>query len=215
MKNIDCEVYVSQLINFFEKNPNDLMTLIGDLQKEDFYQKLKERCYKNSKEGDDHVITKQQMVDIIIELKMPELTDNVYTQMEVEGIVQKTKWGEIILNYKNLYESGKLITGNPHKLNVIIVPYNVRDTRTIKGDRETISITFDEAEFTISKETLKEDVLIIPKGSIIHFQGIPLRTEQDVIASGNKNNFDEITKERMPNLLKGLPMNIKFYYILF
>ena len=34
MKNIDCEVYVSQLINFFEKNPNDLMILIGDLQKE-------------------------------------------------------------------------------------------------------------------------------------------------------------------------------------
>ena len=98
MKNIDCDVYISQLINFFEKNPNDLMILIGDLQKEDFYQKLKEKCYENSKESDDHIITKQQMVDIIIELKMPELNQTEISKMEVEGIVQKTKWGEIILN---------------------------------------------------------------------------------------------------------------------
>jgi hypothetical protein len=66
--------------------------------------------------------------------------------------------GEVNLNYKNLYESGKLTESNPHKVNVIFVPYNVRDTRTIKGDRETFTITFDEAEFTISKETLKEDL---------------------------------------------------------
>ena len=36
MKNVDIEIYLNQLINFFENNPNDLMTLIGDLQKDDF-----------------------------------------------------------------------------------------------------------------------------------------------------------------------------------
>ena len=46
MKNIDCEIYIKQLITFFEKNPGDLMTLIGDVQKEEFYKKLREKCYK-------------------------------------------------------------------------------------------------------------------------------------------------------------------------
>ena len=98
MKNIDCEVYVSQLITFFDKNPNDLMILIGDLQKEDFYKKLKEQCYKNAEESDDHVITKQQMIDIIIELKIPQLNEKPNSEMIVEGLIHKTKWGEINLN---------------------------------------------------------------------------------------------------------------------
>ena len=98
MKNIDCEVYVSQLITFFDKNPNDLMLLIGDLQKEDFYKKLKEQCYKNAEESDDHVITKQQMIAIIIELKIPQLSKELNPENVIEGVVQKTKWGEIILN---------------------------------------------------------------------------------------------------------------------
>lgn len=98
MKNIDCEVYVSQLITFFDKNPNDLMLLIGDLQKEDFYIKLREQCYKNAKESDDHIITKQQMIDIIIELKIPQLNEKPNSEMIVEGLIHKTKWGEINLN---------------------------------------------------------------------------------------------------------------------
>lgn len=98
MKNIDCEIYLSQLISFFENNPNDLMLLIGDLQKDDFYKKLKEQCYKNAKESDDHIISKQQMVDIIIELKIPQLIEETNPKNVVNGVVQKTKWGEIILN---------------------------------------------------------------------------------------------------------------------
>ena len=46
MKNIDCEIYISQLITFFENNPNDLMILIGDLQKEEFYNMLKKDVIK-------------------------------------------------------------------------------------------------------------------------------------------------------------------------
>ena len=46
MKNVDIEIYISNLINFFEKNPNDLLVLIGDLQKDEFYVKLKKRANK-------------------------------------------------------------------------------------------------------------------------------------------------------------------------
>lgn len=97
MKNIDCEVYISQLITFFEKNPNDLIQLIGDSQKEEFYDLLKEQCEENSKKG-DHVITKDQMIDIVIQLKIPEIIDTEESKEKVVSYVQKTNWGEINLN---------------------------------------------------------------------------------------------------------------------
>ncbi len=51
MKNIDCEIYIKQLISFFENNPGDLMQLIGNVQKEDFYLKLREKSEKNVDDG--------------------------------------------------------------------------------------------------------------------------------------------------------------------
>ena len=98
MKNIDCEIYISQLITFFDKNPNDLIALIGDLQKEEFYKLLKEQCEKNSEKDGDHIITKDQMIDIVLKLKIPEIVDIEESKEMVESYVQKTKWGEINLN---------------------------------------------------------------------------------------------------------------------
>ena len=98
MKNIDCEIYISQVISFFENNPNDLMDLIGELQRNDFYEKLRERCEKNVDEGEDYVLTRTQMINIVLELKAPELIEPQNVESVVEGYIQKTKWGEIILN---------------------------------------------------------------------------------------------------------------------
>lgn len=98
MGNVDCEVYLRQLITFFENNPNDLMELIGTVQKQEFFDKLREQCEKNSKESDDHIITRQQMVDIVIRLKMPEMVDTEKSIEKIQGFVQKTKWGDMILN---------------------------------------------------------------------------------------------------------------------
>jgi hypothetical protein len=97
MKNIDCEVYISQLITFFEKNPNDLIELIGGIQKDEFYDMLRSQCEENSKKG-DHIITKDQIIDIVIKLKIPEIVDVEESKEKVESYIQKTKWGEIILN---------------------------------------------------------------------------------------------------------------------
>lgn len=98
MGNVDCEIYIRQLITFFENNPNDLLILIGDLQKEEFYCKLKEQCEKNFEGNGDHIISKQQIVDIIIDLKMPELLSAEESIEKIQGFIQKTKWGDIILN---------------------------------------------------------------------------------------------------------------------
>jgi hypothetical protein len=93
MKNVDVEVYMSNLISFFEKNPNDLIVLIGDLQKDEFYSKLREECEKNLKEGKDIVLSKEQIVNIVVELKIPDMKYN-----NLDKIIQKTKFGNIILN---------------------------------------------------------------------------------------------------------------------
>jgi hypothetical protein len=98
MKNIECEIYISQVISFFENNPNDLMDLIGEVQRNDFYQKLRERCEKNVDDGEDYVLTRTQMINIVLELKAPELIKPQNIESVVEGFVMKTKWGEIILN---------------------------------------------------------------------------------------------------------------------
>jgi hypothetical protein len=96
MKNVDIEVYISNLINFFENNPNDLMVLIGNLQKEDFYKKLKERSIKNFENGDDYILTKNQIVEVVLELKLPILEEE--KKIQIDKIIQRTKFGDIILN---------------------------------------------------------------------------------------------------------------------
>lgn len=98
MTNVDIEVYISNLINFFEKNPNDLMVLIGNLQKEDFYKKLKEKSIQNFDNGIDYILSKDQIVEIVIELKLPELVETSNPKEVIEAYIQKTKFGNIILN---------------------------------------------------------------------------------------------------------------------
>jgi uncharacterized protein YecE (DUF72 family) len=96
MKNVDIEIYLNQVITFFEKNPNDLMDLIGELQKDEFYLKLRQRCEKNVEEGKDITLTKEQMINIVVDLKIPDIVDK--QEVAVNNIVQKTKFGEIFLN---------------------------------------------------------------------------------------------------------------------
>jgi hypothetical protein len=93
MKNIDIEIYISNLINFFENNPNDLIALIGDLQKEEFYKKLRKESEKNLKEGKDIILSKEQIINIVVDLKIPDMKYN-----NLDKIIQKTKFGDIILN---------------------------------------------------------------------------------------------------------------------
>ena len=77
MMNVDIEIYISQLITFFEKNPGDFMDLVGEVQKEEFFQKMKEKSIENYEKGEDFVLTKQQIIDVVVELKSPELNQKL------------------------------------------------------------------------------------------------------------------------------------------
>lgn len=98
MKNVDIEIYISNLIKFFESNPNDLIILIGDLQKDEFYKKLRELSEDNYRNNQDYILTRQQIVDVVIELKIPQLFEKSDPKKHVENIIIQTKWGEINLN---------------------------------------------------------------------------------------------------------------------
>jgi hypothetical protein len=96
MSNVDVDIYVNQLITFFDKNPNDLIDLIGDLLKESFYEKVREQCIKNSEIGDEVSLTQKQIIDIVVELKKVKLIE--YDKTKLYSIVQETKFGSIFLN---------------------------------------------------------------------------------------------------------------------
>lgn len=98
MKNIDIEIYISQMITFFEKNPKDFIDLVGNIQKEIFYNKMKERSLKNVKEEKDFVLTKEQIIGIVFELQHPNLNEKKDDIKKIENIILKTKFGNIFLN---------------------------------------------------------------------------------------------------------------------
>jgi|TARA_R110000868_G_scaffold181576_2_gene422503 hypothetical protein len=98
MKNIDVEIYISQMITFFEKNPKDFIDLVGNIEKEIFYNKMKERSLKNVKEEKDLILSKEQIIDIVIELQDPNLNEKKDDIKNIENIILKTKFGNIFLN---------------------------------------------------------------------------------------------------------------------
>lgn len=96
MSKIDVEIYVSQMIRFFESNPKDLFTLIGDLNKEIFYERIKLLSDKNYSDNGDAALTKKQMVEIVVE--MYNEAKSPVKEKEIHKIFIETDFGQICLN---------------------------------------------------------------------------------------------------------------------
>lgn len=96
MKNVDAEIYLNQLIAFFEKNPNDLIDLIGELKKTKFYKRIKEKVYENVENGLELILTQQQLIDIVV--SMYDETNKTVKSIEIKTPVIKTNYGIIWLN---------------------------------------------------------------------------------------------------------------------
>ena len=62
MKNVDVEIYINQFITFFNNNPNDLLQLIGDVLKDDFYDRVKQQSLDNIENGEDVSLTQKQII---------------------------------------------------------------------------------------------------------------------------------------------------------
>lgn len=95
MKNVDVEIYINQFIAFFENNPNDLILLIGEMDKDMFYGKVKERCYNNLDSGEEISVTRQQLIDIVLEIKSGGKPTKI---IDIDKVFKKTNYGYFCLN---------------------------------------------------------------------------------------------------------------------
>jgi hypothetical protein len=96
MKNLDVDLYITQFRGFFDKNPNELMSLIGDVLAEEFFNRVEEQCYKNLENGDEVSVTRQQLIDIIVDLKSHESEKEF--KDSISKVFEHTKFGDICLN---------------------------------------------------------------------------------------------------------------------
>jgi hypothetical protein len=92
MKNIDVEIYFSQLRNFFENNPNDLISLIGKNDRDIFYDKLKDLAYTNYEKGDEIQLTNHQLMGVVLEVL------DIDRDKPVDKTFFETKFGKVCMN---------------------------------------------------------------------------------------------------------------------
>ena len=96
MKNIEVDIYMNQFIGFFDKNPKELTDLIGNIDKNIFFQKIREQCIKNLEKDGEPSLKRDEIIQIIVHLHR---NDNLnYEIGNIKEVFQKTKFGEICLN---------------------------------------------------------------------------------------------------------------------
>jgi thioredoxin-related protein len=93
MSNVDIDIYISQIISFFDKNPNELFILIGDLDKDYFFKMIKEVAQENHDKGEDINLTRSQMIDIVV-----KMNKEIKEQRVVNVPFMETPYGDICLN---------------------------------------------------------------------------------------------------------------------
>ncbi len=91
--NVDVQIYLSNFKQFFLNNPNDLLLLIGDGNKDMFFKLVEKQVIENHDKGDDLELTKKQIVDIVL-----ILTKNDVEEEKVDKIFMKGKFANISLN---------------------------------------------------------------------------------------------------------------------
>ena len=76
MGNVEIEIYMTNFVGFFKKNPDQLKILIGDFDGEKFYDKVRSLATKNHEEEKQIAPTRQQMIDLLLSMnKERELSD--------------------------------------------------------------------------------------------------------------------------------------------
>ena len=96
MKNVDVEIYINQFKTFFNNNPNDLIQLIGDVLKDDFYDRVKQQSLDNIENGEDVSLTQKQIISIVVELKKSQ-NDEVDMD-KIKSIIYHTEFAHFSLN---------------------------------------------------------------------------------------------------------------------
>jgi hypothetical protein len=71
MKNLDIEIYMTNFKGFFDKNPDQLNKLIGNIDPEKFYSGIREIVEENSKENEKPLEpTRKQIIGLLVDLNI-------------------------------------------------------------------------------------------------------------------------------------------------
>lgn len=71
MKNLDIEIYMTNFKGFFDKNPDQLKQLIGEIDPEKFYNGIREIIEENSKEDEKPLEpTRKQIIGLLVDLNI-------------------------------------------------------------------------------------------------------------------------------------------------
>ena len=91
--NVDVEIYMSNVIKFFKENPSDLLNLIPESKRDDFFDRVREFAISNVDKGDEASLTRQQLIDICLEIneKPKEIAKK-------SNIIIPTIYGDYCLN---------------------------------------------------------------------------------------------------------------------
>ena len=90
--NVDVQIYLSNFKSFFNNNPNDLINLIGNGDKDKFFEMVQESVIENNEKGEDLELTKKQLIDIMLILTKDRVEE------KVENFILKGPYGDIFLN---------------------------------------------------------------------------------------------------------------------
>lgn len=89
---VDIQIYLSNLRTFFKNNPDDLFTLIGNNDSEEFYYLIEKKSLENLEKGDGIELTKNQIMEIVYVLNRDKEKELI------EKAIMKGPLGDIFLN---------------------------------------------------------------------------------------------------------------------
>ena len=77
MGNVEIEIYMTNFIGFFKKNPDQLEILIGKLDSEVFYGKIRDLATENLEAEKEVAPTRPQMIDLLVSLNSERKTEEI------------------------------------------------------------------------------------------------------------------------------------------
>lgn len=95
MSNVDIEIYMTNLVKFFDKNPEQLKILIGENDSNVFFKKIRTVVESNEREQKELAPTRKQMMDVILEINQNLNPKKIDKQV---SLFMEHHMGKIILN---------------------------------------------------------------------------------------------------------------------
>ena len=118
--NIDCEIYIKNFVTFFDNNPNDLRNLIGNVEKDIFYDKVRNAVYKKCDEGDDYILTQQELLKILVDIYNQHIKRYSFYTSKLPFDIQHYKQHIVNILSKIYPEYGITLNINPGWIPLIV-----------------------------------------------------------------------------------------------